>query len=411
MEVSFSEMVYSRFLIKGDRAEATRLRRANTEQFFGVQIATNEIDEGVRAMNMAYEAGADFVDLNCGCPIYEATRRGLGSSLLRSPKKLEQLVQGMVEGSGNKIPLSVKIRLGCSEDTINVKDVVENMRMAGAAAVTIHARTARQGYRKPADWEMIKEVVDEEKASGSTMPIIGNGDILTHYEATKRMEDSGVHAVMVGRGCLIKPWIFQEFKNQQEWEPSLEDRIEVYYRLTSYMKDYFGSDELGRKKAWTFLPWHFSFFSRFQAYPERDYKEQSLVSPLIHRRIETPRDASPLQALLSHRNEDTHSLIADSLWSSDSSSNAVQRLLQLAESEDFRDIQTKCSLEEATSRDSDETAELANVPASDGKWKRRRRRSQKPVRTDEEIAAIRAERAAKKARLEAEQSKEMGTAQ
>ena len=151
MEASVSEMVYSRFLVKGDRVEATRLRRPENERYFGVQIATNQIDEGVKAIQMAHEAGADWVDLNCGCPIYEATRRGLGSSLLRSPKKLEKLVEGMVEGSRNRIPLTVKIRLGCSEDTINVREVVDRMRNAGAAAVTIHARTARQGYRRPAE--------------------------------------------------------------------------------------------------------------------------------------------------------------------------------------------------------------------------------------------------------------------
>jgi tRNA-dihydrouridine synthase 3 len=362
-------------------------------------------------MEMAYDSGANFVDLNCGCPIYEATRRGLGSSLLRSPERLEQLVTGMIQGTQNKIPLSVKIRLGCSEDTINVREVVNRMRNSGAAAVTIHARTARQGYRRPADWNMIAEVVQDGKLGGSSMPIIGNGDIMTHYEAQQRIDESGVNAVMVGRGALIKPWIFQEFKDKQDWDPALKDRIEVYYQLTTYMKDYFGSDDLGRKKTWNFLPWHFSFFNRYNSYPEKDYKQESLISPLIHRRIEIPEDASPLQLLLSHRSEDIHELIADSLWNSQSRLDAYQKLEKLSESSQFRDIQTKYVQEEDMSLDAAETTELANVPSSNsssGKGNRRRRRSQAPQRTPEEIAAIRAERSAKRARLlleEAEQAK------
>lgn len=408
MNVSLSEMVYSRFLIKGDKKEATRLRRPENERFFGVQIATNQVDEGIAAMGMAQAAGADFVDLNCGCPIYEATRRGLGSSLLRSPKRLEQLVRGMIEGGADiQLPLSVKIRLGCSEDSINVQEVVDRMREAGAAAVTIHARTARQGYRRPADWQMIKQVVDNGKLSNRQMPIIGNGDIMTHYEATRRMEESGVNACMIGRGALIKPWIFQEFQNKADWEPSLEDRIEVYYTLTSYMKDYFGSDSLGRAKAWNFLPWHFSFFSRYASYPEEHYGDECLTSPLIHRRLDIPNDAPPLYSLLSHRSEETHYLIADTLWNADSTASAIQKLWQLSESNAFDEIQSKCQKEQASSLGSiQETTELANIPSSNRSNKRPHRssrRRQKPDRTPEEIAAIRAERAAKKARLLPEQ--------
>jgi tRNA-dihydrouridine synthase 3 len=408
MEASVSEMVYSRFLVKGDRVEAARLRRPDNERYFGVQIATNLIDEGVKSIQMAKNAGADWVDLNCGCPIYEATRRGLGSSLLRSPKKLEQLVQGMVEGSNNQIPLSVKIRLGCSEDTINVREVVERMRNAGAAAVTIHARTARQGYRRPADWDMIKQCVDDGIAQGSDMPIIGNGDIITYYEARRRMQETGVHACMVGRGALIKPWIFQEARDQQGWDPTMADRIEVYYKLTSYMKEHFGDDDLGRAKTWKFLPWHFSFFSRYQHFPEVTHKEESLSSPLIHNRIGVPEDSSPLDILFYHRSEEVHDRIADVLWNSDSSLNAVVGLQQLAESKEFHELQEKCRLEEL-SNDEDDTKELANVPdgkKKNGIWngrKRSQRRGPKPDRTPEEIAAIRAERAAKKARLEVEQ--------
>ena len=103
-----------------------------------MQIATNQISEGVRAAQLAAEAGADFLDLNCGCPIYEATRRGLGAALLRKPRKLARLVNGIAAQS--PLPLSVKVRLGESADKVNFGEVVALLQQAGAALVTVHGR-------------------------------------------------------------------------------------------------------------------------------------------------------------------------------------------------------------------------------------------------------------------------------
>jgi len=106
--VSMGEMVFARTLLSDDPKEKARLRRAPNEGLFGVQIATNNVEEGARAIERAAAAGADWVDLNCGCPIYEATRRGLGSALLRRPARLAGLVRSLVERS--PIPISVKVR-------------------------------------------------------------------------------------------------------------------------------------------------------------------------------------------------------------------------------------------------------------------------------------------------------------
>jgi tRNA-dihydrouridine synthase 3 len=111
-----------------------------------LQIATNNIAEGVAAAELAHKAGASFVDLNCGCPIYEATRRGLGSALLRKPPKLARLVEGIA--AGIELPLTVKIRSGLKEDETNAREVVEVLQAAGAAAVTLHPRSQQQRYSK-----------------------------------------------------------------------------------------------------------------------------------------------------------------------------------------------------------------------------------------------------------------------
>ncbi|PNH11073.1 tRNA-dihydrouridine(47) synthase [NAD(P)(+)]-like [Tetrabaena socialis] len=152
-----------------------------------------------------FQSGAQFMDINCGCPIFEATRRGMGSAMLRKPRALARMVAGIAAES--ELPVTVKIRLGENEKSINVETVVEYLERAGAAAVTIHGRTAVQRYKKAADWGRVGDV-----ARATQLPVIGNGDILTHYEAVARLRESGCTAVMAGRGALIKPWIFQEFK-------------------------------------------------------------------------------------------------------------------------------------------------------------------------------------------------------
>ena len=95
---------------------------------------------------------------------------------------------------------------------------------------------------------LIGQCVEDVAHASSQMPIVGNGDVLTYYEATQRIEASGVTGVMVGRGALIKPWIFDEYKKGEAWEPTARERVAVYRQLTAYMKEHFGDDERGRKK-------------------------------------------------------------------------------------------------------------------------------------------------------------------
>lgn len=198
--------------------------------------------------------------------------------------------------------------------------LVPLLERAGAAAVTIHGRSAEQRYKRAADWDLIEQV-----AADVNVPVIGNGDLLTHYEVEKRRRGN-THAQMIGRGALIKPWIFQEaeqvpalhtarkcranpFRGRllllllraeitkecscsaqtacvhadqcpvhfaclqgAELAPSAEDRVAIYRQFVSYMKDYFHDDDLGKKRAFYFLPWHFCFFSRYRPLPQSAYQ-------------------------------------------------------------------------------------------------------------------------------------------
>ncbi|KAL3153927.1 hypothetical protein ABBQ32_013490 [Trebouxia sp. C0010 RCD-2024] len=330
-EASMSEMSYARNLVKGNVVERTHLRQAANEDCFGVQIATKQIDEGIAAGLMAADAGATWLDLNCGCPIYEATRRGLGAALLRKPTKLGRLVAGIAEGI--PIPLTVKIRSGESASRINVMQVSEALQNAGAAAVTIHGRTMEQRYKRAADWGLVQQA-----ANHLTVPVIGNGDVLTFYEASRRMSEHECIAVMTGRGALIKPWLFQEFKEQRELNPSTLERVGIYYQLVSYMKEHFGDDAKGRKKAFYFLPWHFNFLCRYRSLPEEVYASKSREHPLIATRVETAdanlgetlESLSHLERLLRCESEEAHEQVAAALWDSTSEQDAAAQLEKIA---------------------------------------------------------------------------------
>lgn len=313
--VTVSEMVFARFLLRRNPVEKARLRRHESERLFGVQIATNQISEGVRAGLLAYEAGADFLDLNCGCPIHETWKRGLGAALLKKPAKLERLVRGIADGV--PLPLTVKIRLGAGSSEAPVKALAEACERAGAAAVVIHGRTKEQRYTRAANWHVIGEIVNERE-----IPVVGNGDILTWYEHKQRLEISGASASMVGRGALIKPWIFKEVAEGKDWNPTAEDRVEVYLRLCGYFKDHFRADDIGRQRYMEFMPWHFGFFCRYRPLPESVYGAMAAEHPLLQTRLgivaaaeETAAgDLPKLERLLRCELEEAHEAMSAALW-------------------------------------------------------------------------------------------------
>jgi len=166
------------------------------------------------------------------------------------------------------------------------------------------------------------------------------------------------------------------------------------------MKDHFGDDAMGRKKSWTFLPWHFEFLSRYTPYPEEEFGIKSIERPLIQNRMILPDQTDPLDVLLANRCSDTHDVIASILWESDSDGWAVQKLTEFAESYEFQEIVRTGNVA------SEEDKVLTNLPkGKSGRWEKRRGRKPGPKRTEEEIAQIRAERSVKKARILAEGGK------
>lgn len=323
-EITVGEMVVVRRLLQNKSSEFALLKSHPTEPFFGVQLADRSAETLAEGARIAEQRGARFVDLNCGCPIDQITRKGLGASLLRKPGRLGRLVEAMRKAVG--VPVTVKLRTGWSEGRENVSDLARVCEEAGASAITLHARSRDQRYSKAADWDLIGKIAAERG-----IPVVGNGDILTHFEASDRMAKAGVSSVMLARGALIKPWLFREIRERRTWLPTGEERLAVLWRFVELLRDHFGADERGRARILRFLPWHLGFFCRYRPLPEVPFEAQSREHPLIQTRLDAAPDLSALEALLGDSRTEIHDSLAAELLASASLDEARMRSESLAD--------------------------------------------------------------------------------
>jgi tRNA-dihydrouridine synthase 3 len=324
-EATVGEMAMVRKLLAGSPSEFALLKSHPDEGFFGAQLADRNEDDLAEGARIAESRGARFVDLNCGCPIHEITRRGLGASLLRKPRKLGRLVEATKKAVS--VPVTVKLRTGWREGKENVSEVARVCEESGADAIAVHARTREQRYNRAADWDLVGRVASERG-----IPVIGNGDVLTHYEARERMARSGAASLMLARGALIKPWLFREVRTGEAWEPTGEERLQVLWRLVELLREHFGEDERGRRRAMRFLPWHLNFLCRYRPLPEDRYAERSRLHPLLQSRLDTGDLATPLERLLADTRPETHQRFAEELLESATGDEARERARRLGAS-------------------------------------------------------------------------------
>ncbi len=205
-----------------------QMRFAEEERPFAVQIFGGEPEKMGWAARRVEEAGADIVEINCGCPVPRVVNRGGGSSLLRDLPKLASNIRAVK--SAVNIPVTVKVRLGWSDDSINVLETRRIAEQEGAAAFIIHGRTRQQGYRGLADWDTIHKA-----ATRADIPVIGNGDVLTVEDVVQRLETYAVHGIAVGRGAMHNPWLFGQVADLYEGRmPTLPDREQQKDVFTQY---------------------------------------------------------------------------------------------------------------------------------------------------------------------------------
>lgn len=318
-QVTWSEMAMGLPLIQGEKSEWALLKahksetappRYNTAAIlpgydnardlkFGAQIAANKPWLAIKATEALtmFCPSLRAIDLNCGCPIDLVYRQGAGSALLDTPGKLEKILRGMNSVSG-EVPITVKIRMGTKDNDPTADKLVERFVIgggeardlgegpAGVAAIALHGRSRQQRYTRSADWSYISKVsatierlqrsqddvtdtVREADARDLTASnkgkvyFIGNGDCYSHVDYYDNLANSKVDAVMVARGALIKPWIFEEIEQKQYLDKSASERLAYIEQFVRNGLEYWGSDDVGIGTTRRYLLEWLSFACRY----------------------------------------------------------------------------------------------------------------------------------------------------
>lgn len=194
-----TEMISAKGLIYGNDKTEALISVYPNEKPTAIQLFGNDPTVMARAVE---RVDFDIVDVNMGCPVPKVVRNGEGSALMKTPEVAENVIRAMVKATPS--PVTVKCRIGFDRDHINVVDFAKRMEQAGASAITVHGRTREQMYSGKADWDVIGEV-----ARAVSIPVIGNGDIETKEDYQRAMS-YGVQGVMIGRGALGRPYVFDE---------------------------------------------------------------------------------------------------------------------------------------------------------------------------------------------------------
>lgn len=233
----YAEMVSDKAICFGSEKTLDLLKMAESERPIAQQIFGSDKESFVKAAKLIEEKmHPDIIDINMGCPVPKvAIKNQAGSALLKNPKLIKEIVSAVV--SSVSIPVTVKIRSGWDENSINAVEVAKCIEEAGASAITIHARTRSQGYSGKSDWNIIKQV--KENVS---IPVIGNGDILSAYDAKRMLDETKCDAVMIGRGVLGNPWLIKECVTYLETgiiltPPSPKEKIQMLKRHYKLLLD------------------------------------------------------------------------------------------------------------------------------------------------------------------------------
>lgn len=198
-----TEMVSSEGLVRGIDRTLEYAEFTDEERPVAVQLFGGDPGRMASAAQRIQQLGADVIDVNMGCPVPKVAKGMAGCSLMREPDRAAAIVEAMARAVS--VPVTVKIRSGWNEREVNAPELARRLESAGAAAIAVHGRTAAQSYSGRADWDLIARV-----ARAVSIPVYGNGDCIEADDMVRRMNDSGVAGVLVGRGALRNPWIFAQ---------------------------------------------------------------------------------------------------------------------------------------------------------------------------------------------------------
>lgn len=249
------EMVSDKAIIYENEKTKKLLEMDEKERPISQQIFGSDKESFCIAAKKVYEyMNPDIIDINMGCPVPKiAIKSQAGSALLKNPEKIFEIVKAVKESV--PCPVTVKIRSGWDENSINCVQVAKICEKAGADAITLHARTRSQGYFGHSDWSLIKKV--KESVS---IPVIGNGDVITCYDAKKMLLETGCDLVMIGRGLLGNPWLVKECN--EYLEKGIIPKTVSYEEKINMMKNHLTGlvNEKGEKNAVLEIRTHFLYY-------------------------------------------------------------------------------------------------------------------------------------------------------
>ena len=222
-----TEMVSDKAVMYGNWKTKEMLYMTDYERPISQQIVGSDLESLLFASRYIQDnVNADIIDINMGCPVTKVTNRSkAGCALMKDPAKVKSIVESIVDSVD--IPVTVKIRSGWDKSSINAVEIAKIIEDAGASAITVHPRTKDQGYSGKADWSIIKKV-----KYNVSIPVIGNGDIKTCFDAKRMLEETDCDAVMIGRAALGNPWLIRDCVNYIDngslpKEVTMEERMEM----------------------------------------------------------------------------------------------------------------------------------------------------------------------------------------
>lgn len=253
-----SEMITSRALVERTPESMRLITHHESETLRSIQLYGVDPKTVAEAVTMLVaEDRADHIDLNFGCPVPKVTRKGGGAALPWKTGLFRGIVEGAVRAAGD-IPLTIKMRKGIDADHLTYLEAGRIAEGAGVAAVALHARTAAEFYSGQADWSAITKL----KETVTSVPVLGNGDIWSSEDALRMVAETGCDGVVVGRGCLGRPWLFGDLAAAFRGEdatarPSLGEVAQTFRRHAELLTEFFDSEERGCRDIRKHVAWYF----------------------------------------------------------------------------------------------------------------------------------------------------------
>ncbi len=247
------EMASCKGLCYSDRKTAELLTVTEAERPMAVQLFGAEPDFMAKAVKIAEKYHPEIIDINAGCPMPKIVGGGAGSALMKTPQLFGELVKAAV--SATDIPVTVKIRKGWDDSSVNAVEMAKIAEENGAAAIAVHGRTRAQLYSGKADWDIIKAVKE-----AVSIPVIGNGDVSTAEECEAMYSYTGCDLVMIGRGSYGRPWLFGQIRDFYEGipvrsDPSFEEKLAIMRRHIALLVEDKG-ESVGMKEARRHASWY-----------------------------------------------------------------------------------------------------------------------------------------------------------